>query len=239
MIIQNKSKQQGFTIVEMSVVIIIIGLLIGALMKGKEMVRATKVRSAISELNDIKQAALKFRQKYGTMPGDYKKATTELLNCIEASTSCYDGDNNGKVEPAPSAGAVDEEEQFWKHLYYGGFRQNEIFSSKLVGGTVRVYYDEYPSGSFTAGYMGGTGKHWLILESSAGSGVGCCLTLGEQRAIDMKIDDGAVVGASYEGAETGAIKFFDPAGTPAPDANAPKMSSGLDVIDGSLGMAID
>jgi prepilin-type N-terminal cleavage/methylation domain-containing protein len=238
-IIKTKSKQQGFTIVEMSVVIVLIGLLIGALMKGKEMIRATKVRATISELTNVKKAALRFRQKYGTMPGDFNRATTELVNCIEASTSCYSGDNNGKVEPPVGAGAVDEEEQFWKHLFYGGYRQNEIFDSQIVGGTARVYYDEYPSGSLTPGYMGGTGKHWLIFESAAALGVGCCLSLSEQRTIDMKIDDGDFVGASYEGAETGAIRFFDPLAIPAPDASAPQMASGLDSNDGSLGMAIE
>ncbi len=62
--------QNGFTLVELSVVLVIVGLLVGALFVGKKLLAAAEVRSTISRLNQYDQAINSFRAKYKYLPGD-------------------------------------------------------------------------------------------------------------------------------------------------------------------------
>ncbi|MCP4394714.1 MAG: prepilin-type N-terminal cleavage/methylation domain-containing protein [Alphaproteobacteria bacterium] len=229
-----QKKGRGFTLVEMSIVLVIIGIIIGGVIKSREMLRTSKIKVTLSEMNNLKRAAIAFRDKYGTYPGDFSRATKEVMNCI--SPDCENGDGDGKVVTLSAGGTdPDEEVQFWKHLFLSGLRQNEIFDSPIGSGTVRVYFDAFSLGGSTPGYMGGTGKHWLILEAKPSAT--CCLSLREQWLLDIKLDDGEFAGAVFRGGLTGNLRFFDP--TNISDQLAPKQATGLDVRDGTIGLALD
>lgn len=60
----------GFTLIEMSIVLVVIGLLVGGVLVGIDLVRAAEVRAQISQIEKYNQAANTFRGKYGYLPGD-------------------------------------------------------------------------------------------------------------------------------------------------------------------------
>ena len=58
-------KKYGFTLIELSIVIVIIGLIVGGVLVGRDLIRASQLRGLISEVEEFKTAANTFRLKYG------------------------------------------------------------------------------------------------------------------------------------------------------------------------------
>lgn len=65
----------GFTLVELSVVLVIIGLILGAVLLGRDLIKAAEIRAAVSELSTIQTAVVMFKDKYKALPGDMNDAT--------------------------------------------------------------------------------------------------------------------------------------------------------------------
>lgn len=88
----------GFTLIEISIVLVIIGLLVGGIMAGRDMIRNAELRADISTMEQFTQAVLVFKTKYGCLPGDCTKATILLGN------EAYNGDGNGFINGHVDAG---------------------------------------------------------------------------------------------------------------------------------------
>lgn len=117
---------KGFTLVELAIVMIIIGLLIGGILKGTEMIENAKISATMSQLKAYQAALLTYRDTYSGAPGDMRNATSRIPGCT-AATLCLDGDgnsiigavftNSGWNQDQSGAGFPNEETtQFWKHL---------------------------------------------------------------------------------------------------------------------------
>lgn len=68
-------QNRGFTLVEVSIVLVIIGLLIGGILVGKNLIRSSEIRSVGSDVEQYKAAVLLFTDQFKAMPGDMKNAT--------------------------------------------------------------------------------------------------------------------------------------------------------------------
>lgn len=68
--------EQGFTLMELSIVLVIIGLLVGGVVAGREIIRSSEMRAAIAQINDYKAAYATFEDKLDGVPGDITNATT-------------------------------------------------------------------------------------------------------------------------------------------------------------------
>ena len=66
--IQNLQNQKGFTLVEIAIVLVIIGLLLGGVLKGQELIQNSKVKSVVSEFNNIEAAYWAYRDRTGSYP---------------------------------------------------------------------------------------------------------------------------------------------------------------------------
>jgi len=115
-----RKKTDGFTLVELAIVITIIGLLIGGVLKGQEMIQNARVTATIAQVNAYRAAIATFRDKHDNFPGDISFATTRIPGCT-AANFCLDGDGNGRVGVAGQAisavvATQSETPQFWKHL---------------------------------------------------------------------------------------------------------------------------
>ncbi|MEQ1556204.1 MAG: prepilin-type N-terminal cleavage/methylation domain-containing protein [Gallionella sp.] len=163
-----KRNQSGFTLIEIAIVLVIIGLLLGGVLKGQELINSAKVKNLATDFRNIPVFIYGYQDKYRALPGDDAKVVTEHLgSSVGASkattpTTC----NNGL---APSGGCVgngvldglwssttlsDESQLFWQHIRLAGLAPGITSSTtdyrptNSVGGAVGIQ-----SGSTTANYF--------------------------------------------------------------------------------------
>ncbi len=119
-----RKDEQGFTLVELAVVMIIIGLLIGGILKGQELITNARVTSTIGEMEGISAAYNDFRNQFNAVPGDLSAANAALrINSCAASPVCNQGGNgNGVVNVnVGAAAAAGEGTAFFGHLLGAGY----------------------------------------------------------------------------------------------------------------------
>jgi prepilin-type N-terminal cleavage/methylation domain-containing protein len=109
-----KTAQKGFTLVEIAIVLVIIGLLLGGILKGQEMITQAKIKNVIADVTGVSAAMYGYQDRYRALPGDDKTATRW--------TGATAGNGNGVIEGAyQSATATHESRLFWDHLRRAGF----------------------------------------------------------------------------------------------------------------------
>jgi prepilin-type N-terminal cleavage/methylation domain-containing protein len=105
-------REQGFTLIEIAIVLVIIGLLLGGVLKGQELITGARVRNLIGQQDGIKAAYFGFLDRYRALPGDYRNASTTIANVAT------NGDGDGVIS---NAGATKEGTLAWEHLAKAGF----------------------------------------------------------------------------------------------------------------------
>ena len=97
----NQIESQGFTLVELSIVIIIIGFLIAAIAAGQSLVKQARLNSVLTEMQNYKTAYNAFTIRYSAIPGDMKNAESYwpagTNGCSITATEC-NGDGNGFID---------------------------------------------------------------------------------------------------------------------------------------------
>jgi prepilin-type N-terminal cleavage/methylation domain-containing protein len=121
----------GFTLIEMAMVLVIIGLIVGAVLVGRDMIQAAEVRAQVSQIDHINAAVQTFRDKYNCLPGDCAKGSDFGFQGLQynGGSSPFDnnGDGNGRIGVDPITlnsvpGHPDLEiNMFWNHLIDAGF----------------------------------------------------------------------------------------------------------------------
>lgn len=108
-----RRQQAGFTLIEIAIVLVIIGLLLGGVLKGQELITAARVRNLISTQDGIKAAYFGFLDRYRSLPGDYSQANAQAN--IPGCSACFGGDANGQIQTAA------ESVHAWEHMSKAGF----------------------------------------------------------------------------------------------------------------------
>ena len=72
-------KEHGFTLVEIAIVLVIVGLILGGVLKGQEMIANAKVRNMIDQATSIQTAVFAFQDRYRALPGDYTRAVANIV----------------------------------------------------------------------------------------------------------------------------------------------------------------
>jgi prepilin-type N-terminal cleavage/methylation domain-containing protein len=112
-------KQSGFTLVEIAIVLVIIGLLLGGILKGQEMINQAKIKNVVSDFNGIASALYGYQDRYRALPGDDLNAATRWTVPV-----CPTGTpGNGIIEGtySNSSAAPQETNCFWQDLRLSGF----------------------------------------------------------------------------------------------------------------------
>jgi prepilin-type N-terminal cleavage/methylation domain-containing protein len=110
-----KSQQSGFTLVEIAIVLVIIGLLLGGILKGQELINSAKVKNLANDFRVIPTYIYAFQDKFKALPGDDASVTAHVSGSTAATTPGTVG--NGVIEGHwNSTTATDESFLFWQHV---------------------------------------------------------------------------------------------------------------------------
>lgn len=110
------NRQSGFTLVEIAIVLVIIGLLLGGVLKGQELINSAKVKNLAQDFRTIPLFIYGYQDKYRALPGDDTNATSHVTGATKATTpSGVLG--NGVIDGHwDSETLTDESVLFWQHV---------------------------------------------------------------------------------------------------------------------------
>ncbi|ADY74072.1 N-methylation domain-containing protein [Desulfurobacterium thermolithotrophum DSM 11699] len=111
-------ERKGFTLVELAIVLVIIGLLLGAVLKGQELIQNAKYKKLINDLQGLSAAVYTYYDRYKALPGDDPKAGDKWGSTY---SNIINGDGNGLISGSPTSTTnTDESVQIWRHLRAAG-----------------------------------------------------------------------------------------------------------------------
>jgi len=117
----NAKQQQGFTLIELSIVLVIIGLIVGGILVGQDMIKAAEIRATVAQVEKYNSAVNTFVSKFNAMPGDITSEKAVAFGLFSETTlagTAGHQDGNGLIEGGAAAGTnpVGETISFWRHM---------------------------------------------------------------------------------------------------------------------------
>jgi prepilin-type N-terminal cleavage/methylation domain-containing protein len=125
----SRKGQSGFTLVEIAIVLVIIGLLLGGVLKGQELVEQSKIKRAVNDFNNISAAFATYQDRYKALPGDDINAATRWTTIIGgAAATAGNGDNimTAALAQVFTGTAANEGGLAWQHLRASGLVSGDM-----------------------------------------------------------------------------------------------------------------
>lgn len=208
-----KNRHSGFTLVEITIVLVIVGLLLGGVLKGQELMSQARIKNVINDLNGTATAIYAYQDRYKTLPGDDKGAAARwagaangggdgsICGTYNASAPVATGSGIGCATGTASADSL----LLWQHLRLAGFvaGAGTDIPQNAVGGLLGVQ----------AGAFGLSGH--VVCTSNLPARIAA--------AVDLQLDDGLLNSGNLRGAaQTG----LNPAADGAAGATAAYVDDG-------------
>ncbi len=191
----SPTQRHGFTLVELSIVLAIIGLLVGGILAGQSLIRASELRSVIADATSYTSSVSQFRDQYRALPGDMPNAA-----------NYWPGTSNGNADSVING---DERFQFWAHLsnatlvdknFSGstgaGGANDFVIDTNIPGSRIKLtgfaafYADLSATTSLYAGNFGNVISFGKTLGTNNGEPISAIFTPSDALTIDTKTDDG-------------------------------------------------
>jgi prepilin-type N-terminal cleavage/methylation domain-containing protein len=171
-------KQSGFTLIELAIVLVIIGLLLGGVLKGQELIQSAKIKNVVSDFSSTTVAIYGYQDRYKALPGDDSATVARWTTASPAPTN---GDGNNILAGTfTDATSATEAGEFWHHLRLAGF-----VGGSGPGGPKNAYNGQLgvQDGNDSFRLAAGTGfKGIIVCESDVPDKAAA--------AIDNQLDDG-------------------------------------------------
>lgn len=199
--------QSGFTLIEIAIVLVIIGLLLGGILKGQELINSARVKNLAADFRNIPVFIYGYQDKYRSLPGDDSAAVAHVgVGATEI------GDGDGVIEgtwnnsTAGGSGTYDESHLFWLHVRRAG----------LAPGSTSITASDFPPLNALSGrigiqsaipYTGLRGSFFICSTNITGS---------YAKQLDIQLDDGNTA--------TGSVMV---GGTPTTTASSPTATTSV------------
>ena len=166
------SKQKGFTLVEIAIVLVIVGLLIGGVLKGQEMITNAKLKRIESDNAGLQAAIFSYQDRYLQLPGDDDAAATRFDGFVAANN----GNGNGTIEGIwHVTTAALETGKFWMDLRASGLVNGAVTDfdpqQNAYGGKVGINYNGLGIQGHVTAFGGLEGSVAKVLESRLDDGI--------------------------------------------------------------------
>lgn len=221
----HRSSERGFTLVELAIVMVIIGLLIGGILKGQELIANAKISATVSQMKGIEAALNTFQDKYAAIPGDIRDPNVRLPDCAAAPCSAAgdgDTDYDNVAGAAPAVG--DEGVVAFVHLNAANLISGVDGSNTLAFGRMipavkaggGMWLGNSTAAGAAAGFAGITSLAAQVPYMVVGGQVAAVtaangpLNATTAAQIDRKYDDGAPRRGSVQAAGGGCVTAGPP-----------------------------
>lgn len=209
---------KAFSLFELSIVLVILGLLTGGVLAGQSLIRAAELRSVVSDLNRYNITMYAFRDKYFSLPGDIANATSfwGTAACNPTASTPFtgqatcNGNGNGLITwDLNTFGTINEAFPFWQHLanagliegQYTGITDNASYGNHAVIGQnvprlklgntgISMRYESSTSVAALLTSVASAHVFYLGTQQSTYYTIGQFLKAEEAWNIDTKLDDG-------------------------------------------------
>jgi len=193
------TRQVGFTLVEIAIVLVIVGLLIGGMLKGQELILNAKLKKIERERTGIATAILTYQDRYRQLPGDDDQASVRFAMYSDGdndpASADIDGNSDGALDGDWVAATNSETSNLWKHLRASGLipggGDDAIQPRNAYGGVIGVR-----DGSLLIS------GHVIIFGSIEGSII---------KILESRLDDGSPESGHIQSDVTGALMDGDAA----------------------------
>ncbi|MBL8450864.1 MAG: prepilin-type N-terminal cleavage/methylation domain-containing protein [Dechloromonas sp.] len=215
-----KNKQAGFTLVEIAIVLVIIGLLLGGVLKGQELINSARVKNMVGDFRTVSALVYGYQDRFRAFPGDQNQNQLDTAFGAGVATVCAPAAagvcavNNGRLDGDWDAAAVSAETYvFWQHVRLANLATGSVNTAdanyapvNADGGRIGIESGINNAGAAAPFIAGMRGSFFVCSGGILGRYV---------RQIDTTMDDGNTAGGSVQAVAVGAAR-----GAPAVATNA-------------------
>ena len=211
-----KQNQAGFTLIEIAIVLVIIGLLLGGVLKGQELINSATVKNLATDFRNIPVFVYGYQDKFRALPGDDAQAQSHVgaTATLGSGGALHFVPGNGLIEGNwDTATTTDESQLFWQQVRLAGLAAGpttgDMLPTNALGGLLGITSGTY-SPDPVAASAGGLNGTYIICSAAI---------LGKfAKQLDIQVDDGAPT--------TGSLREYDSNGARPSTLSAPTLTNG-------------